>query len=63
MAKSNLGEEMVYFTHSSSSQAVRTGTKQGGNLEPGADARPWRVLLTLTSHGLLGLLSYRSLDH
>ena len=58
------GKVFIWFTlrdHSPSLEEVRTGTQ--ARLEPGG--RSWcrghgRALLT---HGLLGLLSYRTQDH
>jgi hypothetical protein len=49
---------------SSSSQALRAGTKQGRALEPGADAEAMEAAAYwLASYGLLSLLSYRTQDH
>lgn len=58
-----LGEERVYFTHSSPSKSVRTGAQESRNLKAGDDARAMgeRCLLACP-HGFLGLPSYRAQD-
>jgi hypothetical protein len=58
-----LGEERVYFAHSSTSQFIIKSSK-GRIWRQELMQRPWRdTAYWLAPHGLLSLLSYKTQDH